>query len=166
MLASEQRYLAEIILTQLTIKVPNFGPKNSNFACKSQIFRISFQKMLRSLGLGLGLETFAKFLRVSVSKNLVSEKKSRFRKNLVSEKSLDFAFGKLGIEIKVSVSEKFGLGRKVSVSVSEKFGLGKKLGFGFGKFGIVKKVSVSISVEILVSSFSDQDTGESFISCP
>ena len=142
MLASEQRYLAEIILTQLTIKVPNFGPKNSNFACKSQIFRISFQKMLRSLGLGLGLETFAKFLRVSVSvsKNLVSEKKSRFRfrKNLVSEKSLGFGFGK------------FGLGRKVSVSVSEKFGLGKKsrfrkiwyrkksLGIGFGQnFGIV-----------------------------
>ena len=97
MLASEQRYLAEIILTQLTIKVPNFGPKNSNFACKSQIFRISFQKMLRSLGLGLGLETFAKFLRVSVSvsKNLVSEKKSRFRfrKNLVSEKSLGIGFG-------------------------------------------------------------------------
>ena len=67
MLASEQRYLAEILLTQLTIKVPNFGPKNSNFACKSQIFKISFQKMLRSLGLGLGLETFAKFVRVSVS---------------------------------------------------------------------------------------------------
>ena len=102
--------------------------------------------MLRSLGLGLGLETFAKFLRVSVSvsKNLVSEKKSRFRfrKNLVSEKSLGFGFGK------------FGLGRKVSVSVSEKFGLGKSLGFGFGKFGIVKKVSVSVSVKILVSSFS------------
>ena len=80
MLASEQRYLAEIILTQLTIKVPN-GPKNSNFAFKSQIFQISFQKMLRSLGLGFGLETFDKFLRVSVSvsKNLVSEKKSRFR---------------------------------------------------------------------------------------
>ena len=145
MLASEQRYLAEIILTQLTIKVPNFGPKNSNFACKSQIFRISFQKMLRSLGLGLGLETFAKFLRVSVSvsKNLVSEKKSRFRfrKNLVSEKSLGFGFGK------------FGLGRKVSVSVSEKFGLGKKsrfrfqkiwsrkksVGFGFGKIWYRKK---------------------------
>ena len=141
MLASEQRYLAEIILTQLTIKVPNFGPKNSNFACKSQIFRISFQKMLRSLGLGLGLETFAKFLRVSVSKNLVSEKKVsvlNFGKNLVSEKSLGFGFGK------------FGLGRKVSVSVSEKFGLGKKsrfrkiwyrkksLGIGFGQnFGIV-----------------------------
>ena len=65
-LASEQRYLAKIILTQLTIKVPNFGPKNSNFACKSQIFRISFQKMLISLGLGLGLKTFAKFLRVKI----------------------------------------------------------------------------------------------------
>ena len=96
-----------IILTQLTIKVPNFGPKHSNFACKSQIL---FQKMLRSLG----LETFAKFLRVSVSKNLVSEK------------SLGFGFGKFGPE--------------------------KSLGFGFGKFGIVKKVSVS--VKILVSSFS------------
>ena len=112
MLASEQRYLAEIILTQLTIKVPNFGPKNSNFAFKSQIFRISFQKMLRSLGLGLGLETFAKFVRVSVSvsKNLVSEKK-----------------------VSVSVSKKFGLGKKVSVSVSEKFGLGKKSRFRFRK---------------------------------
>ena len=111
MLASEQRYQAEIILTQLMIKVPNFGPKNSNFACKSQIFRISFQKMLRSLGLGLGLETFSKFLRVSVSvsKNLVSEKKSRFRfrKYLVSEKSLGFG--------------KFGIVKKVLVSVSVKF---------------------------------------------
>ena len=60
--------------------------------------------MLRSLGLGLGLKTFAKFLRVSVSKNLVSEKKSRFRKNLVSEKSLGFGFGKFGIVKKVLVS--------------------------------------------------------------
>ena len=62
--------------------------------------------MLRSLGLGLGLETFAKFLRVSVSKNLVMEKKSRFRvwKNLVSEKSLGFGFGKFGIVKKVPVS--------------------------------------------------------------
>ena len=133
MLASEQRYLAEIILTQLTIKVPNFGPKNSNFACKSQIFRISFQKMLRSLGLGLGLETFAKFLRVSVSvsKNLFSEKKSRFRKNLVSEKSLGFG--------------KFGLGRKVSVSVSENLVSQKKYPFRFRSIWSRKKVSVSVS---------------------
>ena len=137
MLASEQRYLAEIILTQLTIKVPNFGPKNSNFACRSKIFRISFQKMLRSLGLGLGLETFAKFLRVSVSvsKNLVSEKKSRFRfrKKLVSEKSLGFGFGKLGLgrKVSVSVSAKFGLGKNVSVSVSENLVSEKKSRYRF-----------------------------------
>ena len=94
MLASEQHYLAEIILTQLTIKVPNCGPKNSNFACKFQIFQISFQKMLRSLGLGLSFETFAKVRRVSVS----------VLDNLVSEKSLGFGFGKFGIVKKVSVS--------------------------------------------------------------
>ena len=54
----------------------------------------------------LGFETFAKSLRVSVSENLVSEKKSRFRfrKNLVSEKGLGFGFGKFGIVKKVSVS--------------------------------------------------------------
>ena len=53
--------------------------------------------MLRSLGLGLGLETFAKFVRVSfsVSKNLVSEKKSqfRFRKIWYRKKSLGIGFG-------------------------------------------------------------------------
>ena len=69
--------------------------------------------MLRSLGFGLGLETFANFLRVlvSVSENVVSEKKYRFRfrKNLVSEKSFGFGF------------RKFGIGKKVSVSVSVKF---------------------------------------------
>ena len=72
--------------------------------------------MLRSLGLGLGLETFAKFLRVSVSvsKNLVS-----VLENLVSEKSHGFGFGKLGLE------------RKVSVSVSEKFGIVKKSRYRF-----------------------------------
>ena len=82
--------------------------------------------MLRCLGLGLGLETFANFWRVSenlvseksigfVSENLVWDKKYRFRKNLVSEKSL---------------------------------------GFGFGTFGIGKNVSVSVSVKILVSSLT------------
>ena len=68
-----------------------------------------------------GFKTIAKSLRVSVSvsENLVSGKKSpfRFRKNLVSEKSLGFGFGK------------FGFGKKVSVSVSKKFGLGKKSRF-------------------------------------
>ena len=48
--------------------------------------------MLRSLGLGLGLETFAKILKVSVSKNLVWEK------------SLGFGFGKNWSRKKVSVS--------------------------------------------------------------
>ena len=43
----------------------------------------------------LGFETFANFLRVSVS---VSE-------NLVLERSLGFGFGKLHLEKKVSVSE-------------------------------------------------------------
>ena len=93
-----------------------------NSACKSQI---SFQKMLRSLGLGLGLETFVKFSRVSVSvsDNLVSEKKSRFRfgKNFVSEKSLGFGFGKFGLGKKVSVSEKFGLGKKSRYPFRSKF---------------------------------------------
>ena len=53
--------------------------------------------MLRSLRFGLCLETFAKFLMilVSVSKNLVSEKKSRyrFRKIWYRKKSLGIGFG-------------------------------------------------------------------------
>ena len=90
--------------------------------------------MLRSLGFGLGLETFAKFFK-------------------------GFGFEKFGLgkKVLVSVSEKFGLRKKVSVLVSEKFGLGKKsrfrkiwsrkksIGFGFGKIGSRKKVSVSVS---------------------
>ena len=149
MLASEQRYLAEIILTQLTIKVPNFGPKNSNFACKSQIFRISFQKMLRSLGLGLGLETFAKFLRVSVSvsKNLVSEKKSRFRKNLVSEKSLGFGFGKFGLGRKYRFRFRKNL---VSVLVSENLVSQKKSRYRF-RSNFWYRYSVLVSKHVLLS---------------
>ena len=80
-------------------------------------------KMLRSFGFGLGLETFANFLRVSVSvsENVVSEKKYRFRfrKNLVSEKSLGFGF------------RKFGIGKKVSVSVSENLVSEKKSRYRF-----------------------------------
>ena len=120
-------------MTQLTIKVPNFGPKNSNFACKSQIFRISFQKMLRSLGLGLGLETFAKFLMnsVSVLKNLVSEKKYwfRFRKIWFRKKSLGFGKIGLGKKVSVSVSEKL-VSEKILVSDSKNLVSGKSLGFG------------------------------------
>ena len=60
----------------------------------------------------LGFETFANFLRVSVSvsENLVSEKKSRyrFRKIWYWKKSLGIGFGK------------FGIGKKVLVSVSVK----------------------------------------------
>ena len=97
--------------------------------------------MLKSLGVGLGLETFAKFLRVSVS---VSKKKSRFRfqKNLVSEKvtvsvwkiwsrkkSIGFSIGKTWYRKKVTVSENL---------VSE-----KKSRIGFGQnFGIVIQCSV------------------------
>ena len=58
--------------------------------------------MLRSLGFGLGLETFAKFLMI-----------------LVSEKSLSFGFGK------------FGFGKKVSVSVSENLVSEKKSRYRF-----------------------------------
>ena len=74
--------------------------------------------MLRSLGLGLGLETFAKFLWGF---------RFRFRENLSRKKSLGFGFGK-------NWSRK-----KVSVSVSEKIGIVKKsLSIGFGQnFGIV-----------------------------
>ena len=50
--------------------------------------------MLRSLGFGFGLETFANFLMisVSVSKNLVSEKKVSVSvsENLVSEKKSQY----------------------------------------------------------------------------
>ena len=53
--------------------------------------------MLRSLGFGLGLETFANFfmISVSVSKNLVSEKKYRyrFRKIWYRKKSIGIGFG-------------------------------------------------------------------------
>merc|ERR1711954_438812 len=74
--------------------------------------------MLRNLGLGLGLETFAKFLWGF---------RFRFGKIWSRKKSLGFGFGK------------FGLGRKVSVSVSEKFGLGKKSRFRFRKIWYRKK---------------------------
>ena len=102
MLAFEQRYLAEIILTQLTIKVPNFVPKNSNFACSPKFSEFHFK---RSFGLGLGLETFAKFLRVSVSVS----------KNLVSEKSLGLGFGKFGLG-----KEKIQITRTVLVMMSQR----------------------------------------------
>ena len=141
--------------SQFCLQVPNFISKDvekSRFRSRSRDFCQIFE------GIGFGFGQFG------------LGKKSRFRKSLVTEKSLGF--------------EKFGLGKKVSVSVSEKFSLGKKsrvrfweiwsrkksIGFGFGKIwsrkkvsvsvseNLVseKKVSVSVSVKFLVSSFSDQ----------
>ena len=79
--------------------------------------------MLRSLGFGLGLETFAKFfmISVSVSKNLVSEKKYRFRFRNFCQIFEGFGFGKFGLgkKVLVSVSENLVSEKKVSVSVSE-----------------------------------------------
>ena len=80
----------------------------------------------------LGFETFANFFRVSVSvsENLVSQKKFRFRfqnflsrkksigigfgKNLVSEKSLDLCFGKFGLR-----KEKIQITRTVLVMITQ-----------------------------------------------
>ena len=92
--------------------------------------------MLRSLDLGLGLETFAKFLRVSVSDS----------KNLVWEKNIGFGFGKIW-------------SRKKSIGFG-KFGLVKKsLGIGFGQnFGIVIQCSqrqkLPPTLEIITRNFS------------
>ena len=55
----------------------------------------------------LGFETFANFWGFQFQ-----FRKIRFRKKLVSEKSLGFGFRKLGLGRKISVSEKFGLGKK------------------------------------------------------
>ena len=128
-LASEQSYLAEIILTQLTIKVPNFGPKNSNFACSPKFSTFHFKRCWEvSVSVSRLLPIFGGFWfwiqRIGLGPRL-SENKSQFwfRKIWSQKKSLSFGFGK------------FGLGKKT-------------IGFGFGKFGLGKKVSVS---EILVS---------------
>ena len=105
----------------------------------------------KSLGLGLSLETYdiffeslgigiekfglGKKVSVSVSKTLVSEKKSRYwyRKIWSRKKSLGLGIGK------------FGLGKKVSVLVSEKksrywswkiWSWIKSLVLGLEKFGL------------------------------
>ena len=84
--------------------------------------------MLRSLGFGLGLETFAKFFMISVSVS----------KNLVSEKSIGFGKFGIGKEVSVSVSEKFGLGKKSRFRFRKIWYRKKSLGIGFGQnFGIV-----------------------------
>merc|ERR1712116_82362 len=97
----------------------------------------------------LGFETFANFLRVSVSKNLVSEK------------SLGFGFRKfvIGKKVSVSVSENLVSEKKTRYRFRKIWYWKKSLGIGFGKFGIGKKVSVSVSVKFLVSSFSGAKGG-------
>ena len=85
--------------------------------------------MLRSLALGLGLETFAKFFRVSVLDNLVSKK--------------SLGFGKILSRKKVSVSENLVLEKKYWFRSWKNLVLEKSLCFGFRKIGIGTKVSVS-----------------------
>jgi len=101
------------------------------------VFNFSEPEIDISVSKLLGFETFAKFLRVSVSvsENFVSGKKYRFRfqKNLVSEKSLGFGFGKLVSEKRFRF-RKIWSRKKVSVLVSEN--LVSEKGFGFGKFGL------------------------------
>ena len=99
--------------------------------------------MLKSLGFGLGLETFANFWKVSVlvSENLVSEKKSHiwFRNIWSRKKSISLGFGE------------FGLGKKVSVSVLKNLVSEKSLGIGFAQnFGIVIQY---LQVDLLLQDF-------------
>ena len=107
-------------------------------------------------GFGLGLETFANFWRVSVSENLVSEKKSRY------------SFWKFWSQKKVSVSVSENLFLEKSIRF-QKFGLGKKIlvSENLESENLVseKKVLVSVSVKILVLSFSggNPDTQENVL---
>ena len=100
--------------------------------------------MLRSLGFGLGLETFAKFLMNSVSVS----------KNLVSEKSIGFGFGK------------FGIGKEVSVSVSEFLVSEKKSRFRFQKIWYRKKsLGISFGQNFsIVIQWSESGGGGSYAS--
>ena len=96
----------------------------------------------------LGFETFAKSLRVSVSvsENLVSEKKSRFRfrKKMVLEK------------VSVSVSENLVLEKKSRFRFRKNLVSEKSLGFGFGKFGFGKeKIQITRTVLVMMSQIWD-----------
>ena len=91
-----------------------------NMICKAEI-DISVSKLL-------GFETFANFLRVSVS---VSE-------NLVSEKILGFGFGEFSLGKKVSVSENLVSGKKSRFWFRKIWYWKKSLSICFGQnFGIV-----------------------------
>ena len=80
-----------------------------------------------------GLETFAHFLvvSVSVSENLVSDIKSRYRYRKIwsRKKSLGIGIDKFGLvrKVSVSVSENLVSEKKILVSVSENLVSEKKL---------------------------------------
>ena len=94
---------------------------------RRKIFGEDLSRILRSLGFGFGLETFANFWRVSVS---VSE-------NLVSEKILGFGFGEFSLGKKVSVSENLVSGKKSRFWFRKIWYWKKSLGICFGQnFGI------------------------------
>ena len=104
----------EIYVTTLTNRCKNFDKSYT-------VSRVNQSPWLAEIDISvsklLGFETFANFLRVSVSvsENLVSEKKSRyrFRKIWYRKKSTRYLF--------------------------RKFGIGKKSRYPFRKFGIRKK---------------------------
>ena len=82
-----------------------------------------------------GFETFANVLSDSVSENLVSVKKSRYRFHKIWSR---FRFRKIWYRKKVSASVLENLVWEKSFSFG-KFGLEKSLGFGFGKLGLGKE---------------------------
>ena len=98
-------YVCAYTHQRLTFRFRNFSVSK----LLPNLWGFRFRKIwFRKKSLGFGFEKIwsRKKVSVSVSENLVSEKKSRFRfrKNLVSEKSLCFGFGKFGLVKKVSVS--------------------------------------------------------------
>ena len=82
---------------------------------KKQVFEAKIDILVSKL---LGFETFANFLRVSVSENLVSEKKSRFRFRKIwsRKKGLGFGFRKVGLG-KISRIRRIWSKKKVLVLV-------------------------------------------------
>ena len=81
----------------------------------------------------LGLESFANFLRVSVSENLVPEKNYRFQKIWSRKKIIGF--------------RKFGLGKKSRFWFRKNLVSEKSL--GFGNFGLEKKILVLVSGNLI-----------------
>ena len=105
------------------------GDRDWHFGFETSRFR-DFCQCFEGFGFGFREFGIGKKVSVSVSKDLVSKKKSQFR------------FCKIWSR------------KKVSVSVSENLVSEKKSRYRFRKIWYRKKVSVSVSVKILVSSFS------------